>query len=96
MLVNPDGNLYEENAEILHWMIANIPSGSADLASGDLLVEYLPPLPPKGTGYHRLCFVLFHQMKRMDFSGEIKKIKKYEDFYKIWGEKVEAIEMGRE
>lgn len=45
----------------------NIPNG--DLTKGDLLVPYLQPFPPKGTGYHRHIFVLYKQEEKLDLSS---------------------------
>lgn len=44
----------------------NIPGDRID--QGELLCDYIQPLPLKGTGYHRMVFVLFKQEKRLDFS----------------------------
>ncbi|VDN41110.1 unnamed protein product [Dibothriocephalus latus] len=39
--------------------------------SGDLVVEYSPPLPYQGTGFHRYVFVLYCQEKGpIDLSQE--------------------------
>jgi len=46
--------------EVLHWMVTNI-SGS-DLSSGQVLCNYLPPLPMKHGGGHRYVFILFEQL----------------------------------
>lgn len=45
---------------------ANIPNN--DIAKADLIVPYLQPFPPKGTGYHRHIFILYKQDKKLDFS----------------------------
>lgn len=39
------------------------------MTKGDLIVPYLQPIPPKGTGYHRHIFVLYKQERKLDFSG---------------------------
>lgn len=66
VLTNPDGNLYDNDAECLHWFVGNIPGG--DVSKGEVICDYLQPFPPKGTGYHRLIFLLFKQEHRVDFS----------------------------
>lgn len=45
---------------------SNIPNG--DVKKGEVLVEYLPPFPPKGVGYQRMVFVLYKQNGKLDFS----------------------------
>jgi len=67
VLTNPDGHFKEENKEYVHWMIGNIPNG--DISKGDLIVPYLQPFPPKGTGYHRHIFVLYKQEEKLDLSS---------------------------
>lgn len=54
------------NVPLFSGYSGNIPNG--DLSKGDLIVPYLQPFPPKGTGYHRHIFVLYKQEKKMDFS----------------------------
>ena len=69
VLSNPDGCFTHENAECLHWMVSNIPNGGGDdLSKGDLLCDYLRPLPPSGTGFHRMVFTLYKQKGRIDLS----------------------------
>ncbi|XP_055327318.1 39S ribosomal protein L38, mitochondrial-like [Paramacrobiotus metropolitanus] len=64
-MVNLDGNLQDSEAEYLHWMVSNIPGG--DVAKGETIVDYLQPIPVRGTGFHRYAFLLFQQKDRMDF-----------------------------
>ena len=45
----------------------NIPNG--DVQKGDVIMNYLPPFPPKGIGYQRFIFVLYKQNKKMDFNS---------------------------
>jgi len=52
-VTNPDGSLYEEHKECLHWLIGNIPGSS--ISKGETVVEYVQPFPARGTGYQRLC-----------------------------------------
>ncbi|XP_065064199.1 large ribosomal subunit protein mL38-like [Rhopilema esculentum] len=76
LLVNPEGCHPCANAEVLHWMILNI-SGN-QIAKGDEL-EYLPPLPWKGSGFHRFCFVLLSQTDAIDKKElETSKEKRFE------------------
>ncbi|KAJ4432200.1 hypothetical protein ANN_20816, partial [Periplaneta americana] len=48
----------------------NIPG--SDISKGEVVWNYLQPFPPRGTGYHRLVFILYKQDKKMDYS----KLKK--------------------
>ena len=49
-----------------HWLIGNI-SGS-DVASGDVLSAYVGSGPPKDTGLHRYCFLIYKQAGKIDFT----------------------------
>ncbi|XP_045618376.1 large ribosomal subunit protein mL38 isoform X1 [Procambarus clarkii] len=71
VLTNPDGNLLENKSECLHWFIGNIPGG--DIASGEVICDYLQPFPPRGIGYQRLVFVLYKQDGRIDYSNYKKE-----------------------
>lgn len=48
----------------------NIPGN--DISQGEVVWSYLRPFPPRGTGYHRLVFILYKQDKRMDYT-QLKK-----------------------
>ena len=41
-------------------------------SGGEALSAYLPPTPPKGTGYHRYVFALYKQQKGA-VGGELKR-----------------------
>ncbi|KAM7349769.1 mitochondrial ribosomal protein L38 isoform 1-T2 [Cochliomyia hominivorax] len=64
---NPDGHFTANDKECVHWFVGNIPNGNVE--KGDVIVNYLPPFPPKGVGYQRFIFVLYKQNKIMDFSS---------------------------
>ncbi|XP_053678941.1 39S ribosomal protein L38, mitochondrial [Anopheles nili] len=66
LLTNPDGHFEDSEMEYCHWFIGNIPNG--DVAKGEVVVPYLQPIPPKGTGYHRHVFVLYKQEAKLDFA----------------------------
>ncbi|KRX85270.1 39S ribosomal protein L38, mitochondrial [Trichinella sp. T6] len=59
MAVNLDGNAYENDTEVLHWFVCNIEAGQ--LETGEVISPYLQPLPFRGTGLHRVAFLLFKQ-----------------------------------
>lgn len=43
------------------------------LKDGDLVVDYLPPLPYFGSGFHRYVFLLYRQDNgRIDLSNELR------------------------
>lgn len=44
----------------------NIPN--SDVSKGEIIVPYLQPFPPRGTGFHRHIFVLYKQDKKIDFN----------------------------
>ncbi|XP_071490259.1 large ribosomal subunit protein mL38-like isoform X1 [Diadema antillarum] len=72
LMTNPDGHLVDNEAEYVHWFIGNIPGN--EIAEGDTLVDYLPPFPARGTGYHRYVFILFKQEGRIDYSSERRRL----------------------
>jgi phosphatidylethanolamine-binding protein (PEBP) family uncharacterized protein len=43
----------------LHWLVANCKKDAPK--SGDIIVDWFPPSPPKGSGLHRYVFGLFKQ-----------------------------------
>lgn len=43
----------------------NIPNG--DASAGEVISQYIPPCPAKGTGYQRFVFCLLNQTTRCDF-----------------------------
>ncbi|XP_035212475.1 39S ribosomal protein L38, mitochondrial-like [Stegodyphus dumicola] len=67
VLTNLDGHLLDTNAEYLHWFVGNIKGN--ELQSGEVICDYLQPFPMRGTGYHRLVFVLYKQDKTIDYSS---------------------------
>lgn len=67
VLTNPDGHLTESDAEYVHWFVGNIPGG--DVSKGEVIVDYLQPIPPRGTGFHRYIFILYKQEGKMDYSS---------------------------
>lgn len=66
VLTNPDGNLVNNHAELLHWMVANI--GHDGDVDGHTVVSYLPPVPPKGSGFHRMVFALYRHTHPLELS----------------------------
>lgn len=67
IFANPDGNFIEKKKEFLHWMIGNIPGSK--IPEGQVLCEYLPPIPVQGTGFHRFIFCLLKQSGELDLSN---------------------------
>ncbi|XP_011313518.1 39S ribosomal protein L38, mitochondrial-like [Fopius arisanus] len=66
LLTTPDGNLTSREFEYCHWFVANIPEDQVD--KGDVLIDYMMPIPPRGLGYCRYICVLYKQDKKIDFS----------------------------
>lgn len=74
LLTDPDAPSRAQPAvrEWHHWLVGNI-KGS-DVASGDVLSQYVSSAPPLDSGLHRYVFLLFKQPNgRMDYS-EVPKI----------------------
>ncbi|EDV48020.1 putative odorant-binding protein A5 [Drosophila erecta] len=61
LMVDPDvpNVITPTHREFLHWMVLNIPGNL--LALGDVRVGYMGATPLKGTGTHRLVFLLYKQ-----------------------------------
>ncbi|KAH9280042.1 39S ribosomal protein L38, mitochondrial [Echinococcus granulosus] len=80
IMTSPDepflGESSTQPAEYIHWMIANInPEICQDNVptEGDLIVDYLPPLPYFGSGFHRYVFLLYRQDNGpIDLSKELR------------------------
>ncbi|XP_057682280.1 39S ribosomal protein L38, mitochondrial isoform X2 [Corythoichthys intestinalis] len=68
LLTSPDEHLLDNEAEYLHWLVANIPDGA--LQSGEELCHYLPPFPARGTGFHRYVYILFQQEGPINFQED--------------------------
>lgn len=66
---NPDGNLIDRDTEFLHWMVVNIPGSRIN--DGDVLCDYLPPVPAHGTGFHRFVFSLLKQSGKLDLTNYV-------------------------
>ena len=60
VMTNPDGHFSADDSEYVHWMVTNIPGN--DIKAGNVVVPYLPPFPPFGSGFHRFVFILFKQV----------------------------------
>jgi len=59
LCVNLEGSVGSEAPQSVLWLVRDIPAG--DVAAGVTVHEYQQPLPYRGTGYHRVAFVLFRQ-----------------------------------
>ncbi|CAG5082852.1 Similar to Mrpl38: 39S ribosomal protein L38 [Cotesia congregata] len=66
LLTTPDANFTSRELEYCHWFIGNIPGN--DIDKGDLLIDYMRPIPPMGIGLCRYIFILYKQNKQIDFS----------------------------
>ena len=43
----------------IHWLVTNIPKDAVQRGQG--VLEYAPPAPPPGSGFHRYIFRLYSQ-----------------------------------
>ncbi|VDN08146.1 unnamed protein product [Thelazia callipaeda] len=68
LLLNLDGNPYECDGEIVHWLVANIPDGES-VSDGTEVIPYLQALPFKGTGFHRIVALLLRHKEVIDLSS---------------------------
>lgn len=101
ILTNLDGHLLDTNSEYLHWFVGNIKGN--DLKSGETLCDYMRPFPMRGSGYHRLVFVLYKQEKEIDFASIRKNLPcmslkertfKTFDFYKKFQDSITPAGLG--
>lgn len=53
ILTNPDGYVFDNNYEIIHWMQLNVEKGQQIDSQLTPTYQYLQPLPFQGTGLHR-------------------------------------------
>ncbi|XP_070783105.1 large ribosomal subunit protein mL38 isoform X2 [Enoplosus armatus] len=70
LLTCPDEHLLDKEAEYVHWLVGNIPGGAVQ--AGEELCHYLPPLPARGTGFHRYVYVLFKQEGPINFQEDVR------------------------
>lgn len=59
LCVNAEGSVESAAPQTVQWLVQNIPG--SEVEAGEELFPYLQPLPYRGTGHHRLVFVLFKQ-----------------------------------
>lgn len=67
---NPD------RREWLQWVVGNIPGD--DVTEGMHLGEYFPPTPRKGSGFHRVVFLVYPQPKELLFNEMVIKTKDHD------------------
>ncbi|CAF0913965.1 unnamed protein product [Didymodactylos carnosus] len=72
VFTNLDGHLQQDDSEVLHWFVGNIPGSQID--KGETLCSYLPPFPPNGTGWHRCVFVLYKQNEKINFTEKYQQL----------------------
>ncbi|XP_034050397.1 39S ribosomal protein L38, mitochondrial [Thalassophryne amazonica] len=70
LLTCPDEHLLDNEAEYVHWLVGNIPGGAVH--DGEELCHYLPPFPPRGTGFHRYIYLLFKQDGPINFHQDVR------------------------
>lgn len=67
ILTSLDSHLLENGKEYVHWFVGNIRGNQ--VASGEVVCDYLQPFMPRGAGYHRFVFVLYKQDGLVDYSS---------------------------
>ena len=70
LMVDPDPPSRQNPVyrEWLHWIVTDVraggdAAGTLDIDGGHEAIAYAGPTPPKGTGLHRYCFILFRQAR---------------------------------
>lgn len=79
IFTDPDASISRANPalrEILHWLVVNIPSGNVE--KGEVLADFLPSGPPKGTGNHRYVYLLFKQQQKIVLDGGVNPYLEFE------------------
>ncbi|KAF7731638.1 hypothetical protein EC973_008807 [Apophysomyces ossiformis] len=80
MLVDPDSPDAENKTyqQHCHWLITNVPLSATqpDVTGGDVVLDYVPPHPEKGTKYHRYTLVAYEQPNQGQDKVEIKLEKR--------------------
>ncbi|XP_018905994.2 protein D1 [Bemisia tabaci] len=59
LMIDPDAAVTAPNTSYLHWYVVNIRNGK--IKTGLEVAKYISPRPKKGTGLHRLIFLLYTQ-----------------------------------
>lgn len=52
---------------VLDFFRCNIPGNS--LSKADVIADYVQPFPARGTGFHRLIFLLYKQSQKVDYTS---------------------------
>ena len=63
-LVMQDSNAVTESHNVLHWVVVNIPGNNLHL--GKTLLDYKGPAPPRNSGIHNYCFILYEQPSKIE------------------------------
>jgi len=66
--------------EFMHWVVTDIPGD--DVSKGVVLLDYLGPAPPHGSGLHRYCFFVYEQKEK-----GIVRVKEAKKMYESRGGK---------
>ncbi|GBC02064.1 hypothetical protein RclHR1_04430014 [Rhizophagus clarus] len=111
IMVDPDmpdvpNNAYQTE---WHWLITNIPLNvtKSDVSSGEVILPYVPPHPPKGTKYHRYTLAILEQPDNQKIiipenMGRVKDVREFMSehnltlrgasfFREVWDEEVSNI-----
>ena len=62
-----DFKISKNTLELLHYAISNV---SSSTGGGSVWMDYLQPIPAKGSGYHRLVVTLYHQNETIKIEKE--------------------------
>eukprot|EP01091_Cochliopodium_minus_P016996 TRINITY_DN6543_c0_g1_i1.p1 TRINITY_DN6543_c0_g1~~TRINITY_DN6543_c0_g1_i1.p1 ORF type:complete len:328 (-),score=93.70 TRINITY_DN6543_c0_g1_i1:37-927(-) len=71
LMFTPDypTNWLQDEKSFLHWRISNIPDNKVE--SGEVVADFLPPIPFEKSGGHRYIFLLLEQPKgKIDFNAQ--------------------------
>lgn len=73
LMTDPDhpSEIMPDLREMSLWLVANIPD-DGDMEKGQVIREYIPPLPARGTDAHRIVFLLFEQNGWIEAENEVK------------------------
>ena len=74
VLTCPDGNLNHSCKENIHWAVSNI-AAKEFAKSGQEIISYLPPIPYRGTGFHRYVLLAFHHSEKIDMQPYFNQVE---------------------
>ena len=84
-LVMQDSNAVTESHNVLHWVVVNIPGNNLHLGktllAGKTLLDYKGPAPPRNSGIHNYCFILYEQPSKIESVPILQRAMSMNDIF---------------